>query len=272
MLSINWRARWRDVARSVLVSKLDRTYVLWAGPSALDGAPIMVVASCISEPSNNGKTGDMIQLAIMRVDTSPSDAWRMGADGSVCPDACAHRSRARGGEGTCYVNKARLGDTWRAGARLVAAGRVGYPAGLFRGARVRFGMEGDPSAVPLDVWRPILSDSGAAHTGYTAAWRTLPAEWARYFMAGVSSPADYIRAKSAGWRPFAGSASATDDAAYVAAGATLCEAERPTPSACVSCLQCNGARPNDARPGRYLPIHGAIGGAARKRNDLRAVV
>jgi hypothetical protein len=271
MLSLNWRARWRNVARSVLASKLDRTYVLWSGPSALDGAPIMVVASCVSEPSDNGKTGDMIQLAIMRADLSPSDAWRVGADGAVCPDACAHRSKERGGDGTCYVNKARLSDAWAAGVRLVNAGRVGYPAGLFRGARVRFGMEGDPSAVPLEVWRPILADSGAAHTGYTAAWRSLPVEWSRYFMASVSSPADYIRARSTGWRPFAGSASVTDDAAYVAAGATLCEAERPTPSACVSCLQCNGARTGDARPGRYLPLHGAVGATVRKRNNRRAV-
>ena len=270
MLSLNWRARWRNVARSVLAAKLDRTYVLWSGPSALDGAPIMVVASCVSEPSENGKTGDMIQLAIMRRDLSPSDAWRAGADGAVCPDACAHRSAARGGSGTCYVNKARLGDAWAAGARLVNAGRVGYPAGLFRGARVRFGMEGDPSAVPLEVWRPILTDSGAAHTGYTAAWRSLPVEWSRYFMASCSSPADALRARSAGWRVFAASLSATDDGAYIAAGLTLCEAERPSPSACVDCLQCNGARPNDARPGRYLPLHGAIGGAVRKRNDRRA--
>lgn len=265
-----WRARWRDVARSILAAKLDRTYVLWAGPSALDGSPIMVVASCVSEPSDNRKTGDMIQLAIMRRDLSPVDAWTAGADGAVCPEACAHRSCARGGSGTCYVNKARLGDAWAAGVRLVSAGRVGYPPGLFRGARVRFGMEGDPSAVPLDVWLPILADAGAAHTGYTAAWRTLPREWSRYFMASVSSPADDLRARSAGWRVFAASASAADDAAYVAAGLTLCEAERPAPSACVSCLQCNGARPGDARPGRYLPMHGAVGATVRKRNDKRA--
>ena len=264
-----WRAAWRNVARSLL-GKLPRTSVLWAGASVLDGAPIMVAASCVSEPSENGKTGDMVQLAIMRADMSPIDAWARGLDGAVCPAACAHRSKARGGEGTCYVNKARLSETWAAARRAVNAGRVGYRPGMFRGARVRFGMEGDPAAVPLTVWLPILADTGAVHTGYTAAWRTLPAEWSRYFMASVSTPADYLRARSAGWRPFAASASATDDAAYRDAGATLCEAERPTPSACVDCLQCNGARPEDKRPGRYLPIHGAIGSSVRKRNDRSA--
>ena len=267
-----WRTAWRNVARSIIGAALPRTFVLWAGPSALDGTPVMVVASCVSEPSENGKTGDMVQLAIMRADMAPIDAWARGLDGAVCPAACGHRSKARGGEGTCYVNKARLSETWSAARRAVDAGRVGYRPGMFKGARVRFGMEGDPAAIPLDVWAPILADSGAAHTGYTAAWRSLPVEWSRFFMASVSTPADYLRARSAGWRPFAASASVTDDAAYRDAGATLCEAERPTPSACVDCLQCNGARPNDARPGRYLPIHGAMGAAVRKRNDKRATV
>ena len=129
-------------------------------------------------------------------------------------------------------------------------------------------MEGDPAAAPIVVWRALLSEA-RGHTGYTAAWRTLAAaEWAPLFMASVSSPADYLRARSKGWRPFAASASGADDRAFEAAGATGCEADREErPLQCVTCVACNGAARNAARPGRYVRLHGAIGGKARRAAD-----
>ena len=266
-----WRVNWRASARSIIGAALPTAIVVWAGPSELDGTPIMLIAHRVKDPSGNRKTGDMIQLSIMRYDMAPIDAWTAGLDGAVCPDACKHRSRARGGDGTCYVNKARLSSAWRAARRAVDAGRVGVPVEFFEGARLRCGMEGDPAAVPLDVWAPILS-AAQAHTGYTAAWRTLPREWSRYFMASVGSPADYLRARSLGWSPFAASASAADDVAYAAEGASVCKAERPTaPMSCVDCLGCNGSRSTDTgRAGFHLPMHGAIGAAIRKRNNASA--
>ena len=266
--SHRWRVNWR---RTLTGAALARTVVVWEGPSQLDGTPIMLVAHAVTAPSENRKTGDMLQLSIMRADMDPISAWATGQDGAVCPGACDHRSKARGGDGTCYVNKARLSSAWRAARRAADAGRVGAAPELFRGARVRCGMEGDPAAVPLEVWTPIL-EAAQAHTGYTAAWRTLPREWSRYFMASVGSPADYLRARSAGWSPFAASASAADDRDYAAAGADVCRAERPTaPMACVDCLGCNGSRSSaTGRPGFHLPMHGAIGGAVRKRTDAAA--
>jgi hypothetical protein len=266
-----WRINWRASARSIIGAALPTTVVVWAGSSQLDGTPILLVAHRVADPSDNRKTGDMIQLSIMRADMSPIDAWAAGQDGAVCPSACDHRSKLRGGKGTCYVNKARLSDSWAAARRAVDAGRIGVPVEFFKGARLRCGMEGDPAAVPLDVWAPIL-DAAQAHTGYTAAWRTLPREWSRYFMASVASPADYLRARSAGWSPFAASASAADDQDYAAAGASICKAERPAaPMACVDCLGCNGSRSSDTgRAGFHLPMHGAIGAVVRKRNNASA--
>jgi hypothetical protein len=128
------------------------------------------------------------------------------------------------------------------------------------------GMEGDPAACPLEVIAPVLTAAGA-WSMYTAAWRTLPDAWRRYAMASCDTPEDAAEAIARGWRPFASSTSPESDAAYEAAGLTLCNAERPTPQTCSACLRCNGAGKNPGRPGAYLPIHGAIGSTYRKKAD-----
>lgn len=265
-----WRVNWRAIRRAARAPRLPDTIVLWAGPSSFDDAPIMLIGHRVNAPSENGKTGDMLQVSIMRADRAPIDAWKAGADGAVCPEACAHRSKPRGGSGECYVNKARLSAAWRAARREIEAGRIGWVPGTFAGVRVRAGMEGDPAAAPLAVWQALLSEA-RGHTGYTAAWRTLPAAWQALFMASVSSPADYIRARSKGWRPFAASASTADDRAFEAAGASGCEADREVNALqCVACVACNGAGRNPARRGRYVKLHGAIGGARRARLNATA--
>ena len=273
---MTWRTTWKHHAKTVLelvrLKDTPSTIVLWAGPSALDGTPIMLIASRVAEPSQNRKTGDMIQVSIMRQDMPPVDAWRTGGDGAVCPAACSHRSRARGGRGTCYVNKARLSPVWTAARRELRAGRVGVPPFFFARARVRLGMEGDPAAVPVSVIAPVLEAAGA-WTGYSAAWRTLPDAWKRYVMASCDTPEDAADAIARGWRPFASSTSPEMDAEYRAAGLTLCDAERPTAKTCAACLRCNGAgrHPSSptprttARPGAYLPIHGTVGRIYRKK-------
>lgn len=265
MTSLKWRAPWKRAARTILARPLPSTIVLWTGASRLDGTPIMAVAHCVADASDNRKTGDMVQISIMRRDASPVDAWRVGGDTAVCPEACPHRSRARGGNGTCYVNKARLTDAHASAARLAADGIVGFPPGLFRGAKVRIGMEGDPSAVPFHVWQTVLIGA-KSHTGYTAAWRDLPAEWSALFMASCDTPEAVAEAEALGWRPFVASQSAADDAAYAAAGLRLCLSEAADVS-CEHCGGCDGTSRGAKRRGFYLAMHGSLGSAARKRAD-----
>lgn len=264
-----WRRTWNAHARAALARRrLPSTLVLWTGPSAFDGTPIALVAHRVNAPSGNRKTGDMVQVSIMRADLSPVDAWRAGADGAVCPDACAHRSRPRGGAGTCYVNKARLSAAHAAALRAIAAGSVGFPPGIFTGAQVRGGMEGDPAAVPLRVWSRVLAGV-KRHTLYTADWRTLPDAWQAYAMASCDTPAAAAEATARGWRVFAASASAADDVAYQSAGM------RPCPSdtvglTCERCGGCDGHARGARRPSFYVRLHGGIGASVRKRNDTPA--
>ena len=270
----NWRKRFRSHLKPLLgITRIDDipgTVVLWAGPSRLDGKPIMVVASCVRVPSKNGKTEDMIQVAIMSQTLAPFTAWSAGLDGSVCPDSCVHRSKPRGGKGSCYVNKARLHDTWNAAHNYLTehgkGGRIEpdhLPSDYFKHAHMRFGMEGDPSAVPLHVWQ-YLAAQVARWTGYTADWANLTQDWADLFMASVSSIPDMLRAKSLGWRPFFSSFDPKDDAAAVTAGLRLCLAESKAAVGCSRCGGCDGNQKGAKRAGFFLSTHGAIGTSLRK--------
>lgn len=60
--------------------------VLWEGPSRLDGAPIVLIATGMRRGSSNEKTGPMVQTWILRQDVAPHVAQRTGADASVCGD------------------------------------------------------------------------------------------------------------------------------------------------------------------------------------------
>ena len=65
-------------------------YVIYDGPSVLDGKPIVVIATGFKTKSQNPKTGDMIQVFILYKDESPQEAAHSGNDSSVCGN-CKHR-------------------------------------------------------------------------------------------------------------------------------------------------------------------------------------
>ena len=248
------------------------TVVIWAGESRLDRTPIMVVASNMTRPSANTKTGDMIQVSIMRQDMAPMEAWKQGLDGAVCPKACEHRSKQRGGTGACYVNKARLEATWKAANRyLKSNGALCYqmPAGLFEGAELRFGMEGDPSSVPLFVWSWTLVGA-RNHNGYTANWRDLNPAWASIFMASCSTVADSFRAKAKGWRVFAASVSTDMDKQLEQAGFRACLSDSHNVQ-CASCFGCNGTSKGSKRQSFFVQLHGATGAKLRRDANKQKV-
>ena len=261
-----WRNNGKQHAKRMLdyarVADLPSSHVLWAGPSRLTGAPIMAVAMCSRERSENGKTGDMIQVAIMSQTVSPARAYFLGEDGDVCPGDCAHRSKPRGGKGTCYVNKVKLRSAWDRAVALVSAGTIGVPAGFWEGARVRIGNEGDGAAVPLEVWRTI-ADECAGWTAYTAGWRGLSSEWARIFMASVQTPAEALEASAQGWRFFASSSSPDDDRAYDAISRACLNTSHGV--ACVACRGCDGIDKGARRASFWIPQHGAVGSALRDK-------
>lgn len=178
-------------------------YVLYDGPSLIDGAPIVAIATMRSD---NRKTGNMVQTWILRADQSPVDASKALADSSICGD-CKHRQSLGG---ACYVN---IGQGPNAVYRAYRAGKYEDRSGINamgadarraigRGRKVRLGAYGDPAAVPSIIWGELLTGADG-HTGYTHQWRTLKAQSLRELcMASVDNDVEYTEARAMGWRTF----------------------------------------------------------------------
>jgi len=180
--------------------------VLYDGPSKIDGAPIVAIACRITEASNNGKTGAMVQTFIMRRDPAPHIALKTGDDSSVCGD-CNLRPIKKG-KTRCYVRvyQAPL-SVWNAYQR----GRYAVPGvdfdakllpQLFAGLAFRLGSYGDPAAIPAKIWK-TATRRVKNRTGYTHQWRRrIGVGLKGLCMASADSESDVATATAKGWRTF----------------------------------------------------------------------
>ncbi len=186
--------------------------VLWRGASALDGAPIAVIATRITVKSRNAKTGRMVQTFVIRTDMHPVLATKNGGNKSVC-GTCIHAPKpatetAPADLGTCYVN---VGRSVASVYRTLIAGRYAEPGrdydarilpDLFAGLVFRLGSYGDPTAAPFQVWRAATLKV-AAKAGYIHQWRDKRfAAFKLLCMASADCERDHAEAAAAGWRTF----------------------------------------------------------------------
>jgi hypothetical protein len=167
-------------------------YIIYEGPSLLDGNPIVVIATV---SSTNQKTGDMVQVTILRSDVPPLEAKKTGADSAICGD-CFFKSNG------CYVK------VWKAPRAIYKAYKKGrYPkleesqlpklAGL---KNIRFGAYGDPSAYPAHLSKLLAKKCG--HTGYSHQWETVDTFSPELFMASCESLEQAKRAWKKGFRTY----------------------------------------------------------------------
>jgi hypothetical protein len=184
--------------------------VIYRGPSMLDGAPIVAIATGLGKASTNAKTGAMVQIWIMREDVSPRDAVNSGADSSVCGD-CVHRGSVVDGKNvnrSCYVTiihaPRNVWSSYHRGIYPFAGWETGSLESdlesLFEGRAVRLGAYGDPAAVPMRIWDAVTKHA-AYFTGYTHQWKRFP-ELARYCMASCDSELERELARVLGFRAF----------------------------------------------------------------------
>ena len=148
-----------------------QTFVIYRGPSLMDGAPIVVLAQ---SNSTNKKTGNMVQTYIIRSDIDPIEASRTGQDSSMCGD-CIHRGKpsdkatGQAIDRTCYVTLVHgpLGKykAFKRGAYPDAFGHDNIRA-IGLGRMVRLGTYGDPVAVPNYIWESLI-DAAQGWTAYT---------------------------------------------------------------------------------------------------------
>ncbi len=129
-------------------------FILYEGDSLLTGEPIVVIATM---GGNNPKTDNdfksMVQTWIMLRDTPPHEAVKSGDDAGVCGN-CIQRPSVGG---ACYVKtfQAPL-SIWRAYKRGNYNNVINLES--LRGAELRLGSYGDPSAVPFDIWRNLIEN------------------------------------------------------------------------------------------------------------------
>ena len=227
--------------------------ILWEGPSAIDGEPIVVIATGLKTKSTNGKIGpDTVQIWYLPRDVAPHVAAKTGADASVCGD-CKHRPSTGG---ACYV------VTFQAPLAIWKAYHRGsYPTwngstAPFDDRVVRFGAWGDPAAVPAGLLASIR-DAARRHMAYTHQWRE---DSARHLlgwcMASVDSAAEYLRARSAGWRTFR--VRGPDET--LQASERMCPASDESPVSevmdCGKCSRCDGLARGAKRPSFAIIVHG----------------
>ncbi|MEY9575809.1 hypothetical protein ABIE88_003385 [Bradyrhizobium diazoefficiens] len=237
-------------------------FVLYRGPSMIDGQPIVVIATGLEDGGSNSKTGPMVQVYIIRADQNPLQAVQTGDDVSIC-GTCIHMGRivadpktgARKNVGrSCYV-------TLMHGPRVVwdAFQRGVYPEvtpaktrRLLARKRVRLGAYGDPGAVPIQIWQVALQQVDEM-TGYTHRWREVP-ELADFCMASCDSEVDRVLAKALGFRTYRvrpkGEPKAKGEG-HCPAGAEMGKAIQ-----CAYCLLCGGHR-SGGKADITIEAHGA---------------
>jgi hypothetical protein len=229
-------------------------YVIYRGPSQLDGAPIVAIATM---KSDNRKTGNMVQTWILRDDASPVETSKAGADASICGD-CKHRWSLGG---ACYVNIGQgPGSIYRAYKRgnyqdlTQANSPLWAIAQITRGRTVRLGAYGDPAAVPVGVWQ-TLTRCAIGHTGYTHQWRNPTAAPLRSLcMASVDTPDEYTAAQRAGWRTFR--VRCTDDDSVMPREFECVSDTKGT--ACADCRACDGAARGPGQASVFITVHGSL--------------
>lgn len=263
--------------------------VLWSGPSPHDGKPIVAIATGIARPSRNGKTGNMVQVFIMRSDVDPLTALRAGMSGSVCggcaligilrpPTPKERRREARRlrklakaagrtellklAERACYV---AVHQSVMAVFRAFVRGK--YPTAtpeqarnMFAGRALRLGAYGDPAFLPLDLLR-TLTRNVSTWTGYTHAWRERP-EYLELLMGSADTQADAREIDLLGGRSFSG----MKENEIIGTKSMQCPATTSKKLSCERCGRCNGRRGTKERGTArnvHLVWHGAGAGNVR---------
>jgi hypothetical protein len=225
---------------------LQNSYILWKGASLIDGSPIVLILTGFVFATSNRKTGRLIQSWILQQDFVPTYAAKEGLDFGICGDCPLKMSEI----GSCYVNLLPVNNIYRkykAGTyqqlgkdEIEVLKRYRYP--------IRLGSYGDPTSVPLKVWKPIILAS-VKYTGYTHHWRKCNSLWKQYLMASVQSKSEAQEAQNQGWRTFriiAPDAPLSDNE-------ILCRNTEDDRIQCETCLLCNGS---SSKPNIADQVHG----------------
>jgi len=238
--------------------------VVYDGPSMLNGARVLGILTGIppGPPSLNSAVGFSSQLWTVDPEEHPVEKPKGGFD-AVCGDCPAKKwcyvgPRASASVFRCYhaggygvwdgESNPFLGGAWQSGAARTKPGAL-FP--------VRFGADGDPAALPVEVLeRPAHLAGRRNWLGYTHQWRSIAPElaprYAALLMASCDSPRDLADALATGglWRPFY----VMVPGEQLPEGAFWCPKDDKQPGgARLQCVKCRACWGSDGTEGKAYP-------------------
>ena len=217
-------------------------YIVYEGPSELDGSPIVVIINKIKAASKNAKTGALVQSFIIRSDVNPVEAIKTGQDAAICGH-CIHRPSlaAYTGAPQCYVNVGRsvlmVYNAYKRGRYVKASSSE--VAHYLTGLKLRIGTYGDGAAAPVKIWQE-LTQFTSDHVGYSHQWLN-PAfdhqTWSKLVMASADTIDEAAQANLYGMRVFRVSIGTDKQTGEVSCPAS---AEGGKKTTCENCMLCAG--------------------------------
>jgi hypothetical protein len=238
--------RFIKVQLSAPRNMLQNSYIVWEGDSLIDGSPIVLILTGFANPTSNRKTGRQLQSWIIQQNHLPTYAAKHNFDRGVCGSCRLKLTET----GSCYVNLLTVNNIYCSyitgnyhqfsDKELAVLQHYRYP--------IRIGSYGDPTAIPFDVWKPLILASGK-HTGYTHRHKNCDLRWQKYLMASVENETQARQAQSQGWRTFR--IIAPD--APLSKNEILCRHTEDDRNQCETCLLCDGA---SSKPNIADKVHG----------------
>jgi hypothetical protein len=237
-------------------------YIIYNGPSVLDGAPIVML---LTTKTNNRKTGDMVQTWILRSDLSPLDASKAKLDGSICGH-CPHKWSVGG---ACYVNLGQAPTSIYRAYKRNSYPDLTHPAAtplrnqilgkILHNRKVRLGAYGDPAAVPTKILRDLVTFA-SGHTGYTHQMRhkNFDPEVLQYCMASTET----VKTSQLAWASKARTFRIVKDITEMKQDGSEIECLSDSKGmSCADCMLCGGKTNTDSntkpRPSIVITVHGS---------------
>lgn len=201
-----------------------------------EGSDFVAIATGITNPSSNEKTGGMVQVWIIHRHLHPNQASALGADEVICGN-CPHRHSLGGG---CYVvlhqAPANVYRAYHAGSYAPPSMLPIYIQAIKRRRlKIRFGAYGDPSLIPPKLINDLI-DASAGHTGYTHQWRN-NLHLAGLFHASVDNLTEKLEAELLGFKTFR----VADHDAKPLRDEAICPATLVDYIQCIDCGMCDGS-------------------------------
>lgn len=209
--------------------------------SPIDGKPCVAI---MINKSGNTKTGNMMQVHILRRDVNPVAAVTCGDDYSICGD-CKHRKNQITGKKTCYVNVGQgPNSVWQKYKRGGYADDMKWNDRdrILKGRKIRWGAYGDPAILRPDLV-DVLNFYALGWTGYTHQWRQDFAQpFSEIFQASVDNHKEYFEAKKLGWRTYfvAEKPDKGQTCKPEGVGIQCPESREDLKTNCLTCSLCNG--------------------------------